>query len=1503
MVFRVKPDITTGIFGRGLFGTDFDPTFGAVSFDPTSDIENQIARDETQANALRQALFLPSKADISQQEAVTPTFAAADPTSLPDENAQQRQATIFSTPIADLRAASNIALRFPEMFPSDIAQQLRQEADIKEELGFLKTMSSQDQAELIFKNQAGDLFGVQSFLSRKGLDLIDAFPGQRDIQIKASERLAQEFQAAFPGLEEATLIEKGAFRAGKLSRAVIEVTLTANALGITSKAGQAALKTLPQGARAAVAGGIILGGTELLQAPREGETIGGRTVSVIGATVFGAAAGKVVDFVLSPIVKGVQRLSDKAFVNRNPQFKNFSESAIRRMRADKDIIQNINKRAGFGEDVRVETVDFIKSEGEFLSDLQSTLSARAARFGLKRGPTVTPQRVTVPRGFRAGKALVPQEPIKAAGKAAKVAKDPLVFGGLKTGLEKITVQGTKDLPFGIGKVSPRRFVEISTTDVKFLKNRLAQEARVSKEAFVAGKKVEKEVTAEVRAKRDIALTEAKAKRIMQVTELRATTKITEATRKEARQIAKDLLPSGKERDKFFTAIKNSKKPEDLVEFYDAVEQRFEALEKSDAIDRVTKINKKIEDTLKKQKKGKVSKKNVIRPEAEDQFRVISDKFSAAKLSDKKLEAAEEVLKLMDETKESIVDPLTGKFDETLAELKIPKAQRELLEQATKKDIREMSTDELNTIAESLENLLFVNSTVNEILLGRKGADLKQTLTNINDDVASTKPLRKQFGIKKIKSGLFIGKKLEEIPFNLIAEREAKRPIQNLVDFTVGELSFDVKTLASKMVGDKFGDSTQVFEMNFIKDRSAQAGFRLDTYDRIGSDMAKNNVTLNDLAKWTPIGQRVLRSKVGQAFKGVLSKVTGGKISPAIKLTVEATSKETGKTVKINMNPSELMSIGMHSRSTGGLNVLFNRGLISRNFATVTFTPEQLKKALSGLLDRQKGWMDDTAITIKDSHAAAIDDISVRNDGFKKATEEDYWPEPVVKEQKLSGTGLVPINFIDKPGFLKTRVPNNNPVELVGFVENLISMTEGVGILHMTDSIRAARTVINNPTLTDTMNKQGFFQTRKRLIILLDKVQTKRIDDNTLAKIFSFIEKGKVPAVLADVGISLGQWTSVNGYMTEVDAQFRVTALTPPKPGSIKRHMANIPSFRQRVEGMMSSDAVVDVTRSNVAKPLTGKTDVGALGLVPLHKIDAAAVDNAYSLAEAEIGAKTLEPGGLSARYWNFVGGREKLKPNTPEFWEAVSQRGDFLVGRTQPNWQPEHKDNLTSLPRPASSFFKFRSYVSQIPRMQAKANQALSNGIISKELWAQKTSAIWTGAASNAVLRAGVRGVVFGAKVTVAGLVASMIAAPFKIVPIIGFFLGSLITDAEKRISGEGKVDTREVDIDIIPLQVAESFLTSGKNMSDALLLWSTGEKEKGDKKMAEAIKRLAVELSEVFLKIPARDIREFTEKRILPEEPKKKKAGKGAVFGSKGSDTFGTKGKKTFGKEGKKTF
>lgn len=1436
-------------------------------------LEDALARDATKADVLRQALFLPSDEDIRLQAAQPPSFAAADPTSLPDIRIQQRQAAIFSTPAADLFAAANIAARFPEKFPSDIVQQLREEANIKEELGFLKTMSSQDQAELIFKNQAGDLFGVQSFLSRKGLDPIDAFPGQRDIQIKASERLAQEFQQAFPGLEEASLIEKGAFRAGKLSRSIIEVTLTANALGITSKAGQAALKTLPQGARAAVTSSLILGGTELLQAPREGEEPSDRVLSVTGVTVFGAAAGKVVDFVLSPVVKGIQRLSDKAFVNRNPQFKNFSESAIRRMRADKDMIHNINQRAGIGEDVRAETVNFIKSEGKFLSDLQETLAGRVARFGLKRGPIVAPQRVAVPRGFRAGGALVPEEPIKgvakAVGKAAKVAKEPVVlgvakvFGGLTTGQEKISVQGIKDLPFGLGKVSPRRFVEILTTDVKFLKNRLAQEARVTKEAFKAGKVVERVKTTEVREKRDIAITEAKAKRIMQVTELRATTKITEATRKEARQIAKDLLPGGKERDKFFARIKNAKKPEDLVPFYDAVEQRFDALEKADAIDRVTKSVKKVEAALKKQRQKPV-KGRTINPAQEKQLRGIIDQFSIAKLSEGKLRAADSLLGYMDNLKETFRTP-AGELDVERAEMLIPKARRELLEQVTRKNVREMTTDDLNTIADSIDLLLHVNQTKNRIILDRKARDLNDTIEGMVKVTEAAKPARKKGFLEK-RGGLALGKPIQrDIPFNPLAEKKTKNPVSIAKDAFIGELNHDVKTMANTMGGGSFNEYTTVFETDFIRGRSAEAKLVTESFDAMADTFEANNITGKDLVAWSRGFQRALKSDFGQIFRNMLSKGTGGKFGTTNQLTLQATDKSNGKDVNIKLTPATLMDIGMYARSTDGLKILFNDGYTTVDFSPVTFTPTQLKKALSGLTTKQIAVMDKAAETIR-TQADAINEVSLEVDGIEKAKIDDYWHVDRLREKKLSGKGIVQISLTDNPGFLKDRTGSNLPTIGRDFFERYYGTTVGSGQYLMTPALRNSRTVINNQTLTDTINDQGFAQTRERMIRLLEKVQQSIFDESDVSGFFAAILRGKAKAVLTDPGIIASQYTSVVGYLTEIDPKFAPIALGPPKPKNIQRYLDNVPFYKTRVEGGLSSIALGDIAKTEaISKALRGKGNINNTLIGGIHKVDSFAVANAYEAAEAEIKAKSLS--GASKSYWDFVGGREGLKFESLEYWEAVGRRGDFLVGRTQPMFTMEHRSAFTSTPsRLERSFVQFRSYVDQVIKMQARANTMLRNGQIPTSEWAQRSGAIWTGVAANTILRQGIKTVVFGARLTVAGLVAGLIAAPFKVIPFIGNIINTIITQTTKRLAGE-KVDTRDVDFDTIATSAIETLGTSAKDLADAAALRALGEEEKADKKAANALINLVVELSELT-GLPARDIKSFLENRILPEEP-----------------------------------
>ena len=172
-------------------------------------------------------------------------------------------------------------------FPEDVATAVTREANVRREMSFLEEMTPASQSALYALSNFGNLFNLNSFLDRQGLNPFNK--GQFDQTLQAVNRVIAErpFDIRSLGLRAGVQVPK----------------LIAEFAVIPDIAGKAAFLAKFPKLQATIMAGLKFGTHAIIQAPEEGETIADRVKAVGLSTVTGGAIGASGAFIPPDIIR------------------------------------------------------------------------------------------------------------------------------------------------------------------------------------------------------------------------------------------------------------------------------------------------------------------------------------------------------------------------------------------------------------------------------------------------------------------------------------------------------------------------------------------------------------------------------------------------------------------------------------------------------------------------------------------------------------------------------------------------------------------------------------------------------------------------------------------------------------------------------------------------------------------------------------------------------------------------------------------------------------------------------------------------------------------------------------------------------------------------------------------------------------------------------------------------------------------------------------------------
>ncbi len=438
----------------------------------------------------------------------------------------------------------------------------------------------------------------------------------------------------------------------------------------------------------------------------------------------------------------------------------------------------------------------------------------------------------------------------------------------------------------------------------------------------------------------------------------------------------------------------------------------------------------------------------------------------------------------------------------------------------------------------------------------------------------------------------------------------------------------------------------------------------------------------------------------------------------------------------------------------------------------------------------------------------INEVSIALKGIKIAQEENYWHIQRYRGKVwLPGSETYRISSLESEGRLQKREGSGYPIRINDFFSQTFSDRQAISeYVGMAQAYRAAKTLLNYRPWQEKMELKGYGDEVEKLATIIKRTeQIEKGDYDVISGFTGKLIRGLVRSVLGNPVIMASQYVSTYGYFTETDGKYIKALRFLPFQKTVDRYYKHWTRYRTRVNGVVSSVALQELTNSDYAlRVLAHKVDYVNLIITGIHKVDIMAITEAGRITEAEMSDDNLS--GKAKKYWD----RENIKPNTLEFesdeyWDAFNKRADYLVRRTQPMFDRENRSILTGAENGLSkSFVLFRSYVDQPLRMFARNQTAYKNGLISKKEYAQQAGIILGGLYGYTMLRHFLDKLIYKDDDDVSDLMLEMIMSPAKLLTFVGYPIQQLSKRTFGVIKGERKsFFTPEFDT------IATSFLDS----------------------------------------------------------------------------------------------
>ena len=549
---------------------------------------------------------------------------------------------------------------------------------------------------------------------------------------------------------------------------------------------------------------------------------------------------------------------------------------------------------------------------------------------------------------------------------------------------------------------------------------------------------------------------------------------------------------------------------------------------------------------------------------------------------------------------------TADFLEAHPENSIPNDVLAELKLLDKKQLSEMTFDEIKTMFDAVRHAVKLNTLKNRLTIGKQLIEAKKVVDEAREAVVKARP---EVAVKD--ANLIDG----------MAQYPVPRPLERV--FT--SETMQPESIVQLLQGGDEGPISKFLYDGIDRGVSKQLAYYWDTHDAI-----RKAIGDTDVSTWS------------RAFNLKAKNVK----------TVSIPVSE-GRTLKIT--PDQRMEIYAHTLNAKNRASILEGGIIfsARQGQTFKITKADVDAVVKSMTADEKRIIDAMLEHFNNAQKKAINDESVKLLGYEIATEPDYWPIKrswySMEHDPLKAKSVFARRTLEGMGFLKERTGVRMPLVIRGaFATFYESISNAGAYAGLAEPLRNAKLILQDSDLIHSLRERGLGHYVDALNKYVEDVEGAGIGisdnvENALRQLLIKIQGGIVGF---NPGIVAKQPVSYLAAATEIEWKYLLPSLfTRPNWEEITKYSSQM---RNRVEGRINREAGELGELGRVLHFFTGRTFLSQKFTEGIKKFDLATVGRIWNAVKLEIRDKFPDLKG-------------------DEFFEKVAERADQIVNRTQPS--------------------------------------------------------------------------------------------------------------------------------------------------------------------------------------------------------------------------------------------
>ena len=659
---------------------------------------------------------------------------------------------------------------------------------------------------------------------------------------------------------------------------------------------------------------------------------------------------------------------------------------------------------------------------------------------------------------------------------------------------------------------------------------------------------------------------------------------------------------------------------------------------------------------------------------------------------------------------------------------------------------------------------------------------------------------------------------------------------------VGIDNLSIPHLIRKIGGAADGLLKEVGVTNYRRSIHRIASVFRGATDMLTDALDKAGVTANDLAEMSlQLDPRLALIQRGRELVG----------KPKTKqYTIELNNK------KFKLSMAELIDVYLSAQQEKGMGHIEKAGLKIFGERTGAITKEQLQPMLDLVRANPKAMAFANAV-VKIATEYIAPQLNYTNSRLnpealeKLADEINFWHLNVDRPLRIKGKGTYSISLLENKSILRPRKGPKGAL-IVGdafskFFTVQYAVAEYVG---MAEELRLLNMVLNYEPIITELESKGYGDVRNNLKQLIEWVQDPKSSTVRADKLVSKILHGSYRAVLHfSPEVILSQYMSTGHYAGVVDPKYVPLLSVPPTPKLIKEMLEHnaVVWMRNRAGGQSAELAETGQLDASL-RLLTGKrADLNKTGIAA-QMTDLAAFGQGWKVAKA------------------FVDDTTQLKKESPEYWDAVSDKAEELWD-TQPSWDKWNKSINTSQRGIKRLPFLFRSYFEKSLMMLSTANETYKTSrktVTDKAKWSRVYGAVIGSQMMTALIRTFVGHALWRKRKSVWDYIGAMVAAPLVMVSVVGGYMNRVVGNVFRILAGEKQKFEGEPISNLATSTLEKFFLGIGQT-TKAAAFYLAGEEDKAEVQIKAAIRNLILSIG-TMKGVPVRQI-EKIQKAVESED------------------------------------